>query len=168
MYTRRNVFLGSIFIITGFLVFAVNVNLISVNEIFADFWPVLFVIVPGLIMHLAYFSRIVPVGILVPGGILLFTGIVLQVSGSFNMWDVMWPGYMMSVALGLFELYLFGAREKGLLIPVSILGGLSLIFYSFTLGDFIGSEYRNYIVSFILIVSGIFLIFKGGLGKKGR
>jgi hypothetical protein len=66
MYGRKNVFFGTVFIIIGILFFAVNMNLISIGYIFSRYWPLLFVIVPGLLMHLAFFFRDHRAGILVP------------------------------------------------------------------------------------------------------
>ncbi len=166
MHSRKNIILGGLFILTGLLFFAVNAGFISSNDIFTSFWAFLFVIVPGLIIHLAYFCNVVPVGMLVPGGIILVTGVVLQVSTLLGIWSTTWPGYIMSVAVGLFELYIFGPRKKGLLVPVFILGGLSAIFFFFTIGGLFDSVFNSYIIAFILIALGLFLIFKDSLKKK--
>lgn len=166
MHSRKNIVLGGLFILTGLLFFAVNTGVIDSNDIFSGYWAFLFVIVPGLVIHLAYFYNVVPAGMLVPGGIILATGVVLQVSTLFGIWDVTWPGYIMSVAVGLFELYIFGSRKKGLLVPVFILGGISLIFFSFTIGGLFDSVFKSYISAFALVALGLFLIFKDSLKKK--
>ncbi|HEX3029707.1 MAG TPA: hypothetical protein VHT34_10485, partial [Clostridia bacterium] len=80
-----------------------------------------------------------------------------------------WPGYILSVAVGLFELYLFGNREKGLLIPVAILGITSLIFFeNMTLRWFFDLKLKNLIVAAALIILGLSIIFKSSLpGRSG-
>ncbi len=166
MIGRRNVFLGSVFILTGILFLAVNADLISVGDIFSNYWAFLFVIVPGLIMHLAFFSRVSPAGILVPGGILLTIGTVLQISSTFDIWGVTWPGYILATAVGLFELYIFGHKSKGLLIPVFILGFISMIFFSFTLGNYIDSRLRNYFIAAVFIILCLYVIFNKGTKNK--
>ncbi len=67
---------------------------------------------------------------LVPGGVLLVVGLVNQISFMFNIWHILWPGFVFAPAFGLFELYWFGKKEKGLLVPVGILTALSLIFFA--------------------------------------
>lgn len=165
MYGRKSVLFGAAFIMAGVLFFAVNMNLISIGYIFSRYWPLLFVIVPGLILHLAFFSHVAPAGILVPGGILLTTGFVLQISSTFWIWSVMWPGYIMAPAVGLFELYIFRYRRKGLLIPVFILGLTSLVFFSITFGSFINHSLKN-ILSVALILLGVYIIFNKGNKNK--
>ncbi len=164
MYGRKNVFFGTVFIIIGILFFAVNMNLISIGYIFSRYWPLLFVIVPGLLMHLAFFFRASPAGILVPGGILLTIGLVLQISSIFGMWSVTWPGYIMAPAVGLSELYAFGRRRKGLLIPVFILGFISLMLFSVSLGSFVNFRLRSFL-AVALIVLGLYIIFNKGSKK---
>ena len=65
-----------------------------------------------------------------PGGIILTVGIVCQIATLFDSWDVMWPGFILAVAVGLFELYLFGSRNRWLFIPIGILTTLSMLFFA--------------------------------------
>ncbi|MFD2171904.1 hypothetical protein [Tumebacillus lipolyticus] len=144
-------------------------NWITPGEMIALFWPTLFVIPLGIAFHLGFFfgGRHLA-GLLVPGGILLGTGVVSQFATLFDGWSYMWPGYLASVALGLFELYLFGIRQPALLIPVGILGGLSVIFFAiFGLGQ-IGSLGR-YALAGLLIAFGVLVLSRGeGKGRVKR
>lgn len=170
---RTGKVLGTIFILLGALFLLKNLDIIEpfwsyfdIGSIIGRFWPALFLLVPGLIFHINFFSgRKKDPGILVPGGILLVLGIAFQINMLFGGWDIMWPLYIFSVAFGLFELYAFGTRDKGLLVPIGILGGLSVIFFiSFSLGRFLSFSIRPLIVPVILIGAGLMVLF-GGKGK---
>lgn len=93
-------------------------------------WP-LFVLIPGLMFEIGYFTKRDNPGLLVPGGILTVIGATFFVSTVTN-WQFsiyMWPMYLIAVAFGLFQLYWFGKKEKALLIPIGILSFISLSAY---------------------------------------
>lgn len=70
-----------------------------------------------------------------PRGILFTVGLVCQLSTLFDSWQYLWPGFILAPAVGLFEFYWFGNRNKYLLIPINILTVLSLLFFAvFSLG----------------------------------
>ncbi|EPR09539.1 LiaI-LiaF-like domain-containing protein [Ruminiclostridium papyrosolvens] len=150
------IILGVLFLLSNFGIFEIYFDIFDIGFLFAHFWP-MFLIIPGVVFHYAYFTAKAPdAGLLVPGGILFVTGLTCQISMLFDLWSFMWPGFILAVAVGLFELYLFGTREKGLLIPVFILGGLSLIFFTFSLGS--SWVLRTYLVPIILILGGILIV----------
>ncbi|PQP84442.1 hypothetical protein C0Q44_07730 [Paenibacillus sp. PCH8] len=137
------------------------------GKIFATFWPTLFVIPLGLFFHWLYFSMIGRgVGLLVPGGLLLTVGIVCQIAMLFNNWSTMWPGFILAVAVGLFELYWFGGRNKWLLIPINILTVISLLFFAvMSIGTMLNSmTYIQPFVAIVLIMGGAWII----VGRKKR
>lgn len=175
MNRKSNVVLGLMIIVIGVLyllnslhITNISTNYFQIGFLFSQFWAILFVMLPGILMHLAFFSGKIHAGILVPGGILLFVGLTLQLSFSFNIWGALWPGFIMCVAIGLFELYIFGVRSKGLLIPVGILGSLSVVFFSFTSGSIVNGGYRSYFIPAFLILSGVVIIFNNGSRKKNN
>ena len=54
--------------------------------------------------------------LLLIGGLLILANFVaIEI-----VWDNLWPIYPLGVAIGLLQAYLFGGREKGLLISVGI------------------------------------------------
>lgn len=124
--------------LTGFLLLAAAVVIAvkadfswSVGSIFAHFWPTLFVIPVGFFFHwLYFFLEQRGVGLLVPGGVVLTVGVVCQIASLFDSWSVMWPGFILAPAVGLLELYLFGSRNRWLLIPIGILTTLSVLFFA--------------------------------------
>jgi hypothetical protein len=171
---KTNRVLGAILVILGALFLLKNLNIVNplfdifnFGFIISKLWPSLFLIIPGLLFHYGFFrGRRKDPGLLVPGGILLVLGIVFQINMLFGGWNITWPANIFAVAFGLFELYAFGNREKGLLIPIGILGGLSVIFFTaFSLNQLIGLNARNAITPLVLIIIGLIVIF-GGRRKK--
>jgi hypothetical protein len=122
--------LGGLLILAGALFLIDNVFSFNLFSYF-EFWPLL-ILGLGLIFEFSYFSRGRDAGLLVPGGILTTIGIlfIFETATNWRFSAHTWPVYELAVAIGLFQLYLFGGRKKGLLIPVFILTGLSLL--SFT------------------------------------
>ena len=168
MNRRSNFLFGSIFVIIGILFLLKNLNIVqlrifNIGYLMSNFWATLFLIIPGLAFHYSFFSgnRRSP-GLLVPGGIFLVVGVTCQLSGIFNAWGILWPGYILAVAFGLFQLYLYGTRDKGLLIPVGILGGLSLIFFTtFSLREIFSFNVGRFLVPVIFILIGLIITFNG-------
>lgn len=165
MNNRRNgtmivglvlILIGIAYLLDNFGIFEIYFDIFDVGFLFSTFWP-MFLIIPGLIFHYSFFTaKTSDAGLLVPGGILLVMGLTCQISMIFNAWTYMWPGFILAVAAGLFELYIFGSREKGLLIPVFILGGLSLIFFAISLGRI--TILRLYLIPAILILGGLMIV----------
>lgn len=171
---RNNIVLGLIFIVLGIIFLANTMGFIhltwSIISVFTRLgWP-LVLLLTGLGMHLSFFSgRNADAGILVPGGILTTYGLLFLLNTLFGWWvmTALWPVFILGVAIGLFELYLFGNREKGLLIPVSILGGIAIIFLSFTIGGFIHTKIKEFIIPAVLVIIGVIIVLKNyrGSGK---
>ncbi|WP_046226044.1 hypothetical protein [Paenibacillus dauci] len=134
------------------------------GEIFATFWPTLFVIPLGLLFQWMYFSLVGPkgVGLLVPGGILLTAGAVSQLAQMFGIWSYMWPGFILAVAIGLFQLYWFGSRNKWLLIPINILTVLSLLFFAVFSIDSLLSRliFVQPLVAIALVLGGAWMLLE--------
>jgi len=150
------ILIGVAYLLSNLGIFQIYFDIFDVGFLFSRFWP-LIIIIAGLSFHYSFFTgKTSDAGLLVPGGILLVIGITCQISMLFDLWGYLWPGFILAVAVGLFELYLFGTKEKGLLIPVFILGGLSLIFYSMMLGRI--WILRTYLVPAILILGGLLIV----------
>lgn len=170
MQKKGNLIFGGILVTVGAILLLARLDVLDFGKIIANYWAFLFIIIPGLLFHYGFWAggKKEP-GLLVPGGILLVIGLTLQLSYSFELWDILWPGYILAVAVGLFELYLYGTRDKGLLVAVGILGGLSLIFFiSFSLGGIIGSGLRKIILPCILIALGLIVIVGKSQGSEER
>jgi hypothetical protein len=126
----------------------------------AFLWPV-FVLLPGALFHFLYFTRVLPVGVLVPGGILVTYSLMFFYCNLFG-WDSMaylWPGFIFGVAVGLYELHLFNPRGgKGALTAAMILSAIAGIFFAFAFMFTVGV----YFIAFVLIAVGVFLMMSRG------
>ncbi len=148
--------------IFGFLLLCIGVILILSNfgviEIIWDnLWP-LFLLIPGILFELSYFIYRKDAGLLVPGGILITYGLLflVNVSCGWYLMEDLWPIFPLGVAIGLFQLYFFGGREKGLLIPVGILGAISLFFL---INNLLFVDF-GLLAGVLLVLIGIWIIFK--------
>lgn len=146
---------GVLLITAGVLLLASNIGLLSFNWNFV--WP-LFLLVPGLVFELSFFGTGRNPGVLVPGGILTLYGLFFyfNIVTGWHFMDNLWPVFILGPGVGLFQLYVFGGRDRGVLIASSILGFISMVFLSFTLLGFAA----DYIGPAILILFGLFILTK--------
>jgi hypothetical protein len=145
---------GILVILTGLALLLGNLGLIDID--LSLLWP-LFLIVPGLALEIGYLTGGRDAGVLVPAGMLITYGLVFFANiiwGWHNM-AYLWPFFPLGVAIGLFQLYLFGRRETALLIPIGILGGFSALAFS-RLHTGLAIET---IFPIVLIVIGVLLLF---------
>ncbi len=121
-------------------------------------WP-LFVLAPGILFHLLYFNRVLPSGVLVPGGILVTYSLMFFYCNVFG-WASMgylWPGFILGVAIGLYEFYLFDRNSgRGVQLAAIILGIISAVFFGMTILFKLGI----YLVALILVLAGVWMIMR--------
>ncbi|CAM3433986.1 hypothetical protein [Marinicrinis lubricantis] len=122
------------------------------------FWPI-FVLAPGVLFHLLYFGGVLPAGVLIPGAILTTNALLFFFCIIFG-WDSMaylWPIFILGVAIGLYEFYLFDRQHpKSAWIAAIILGVASIIFLIFS---FLFSS-AIYFLALALIIAGVVLIYR--------
>lgn len=127
-------------------------------------WPLL-LLIPGIILHLWHFYRKGSAELLLPGGVLVVYSIIFFI-GIIGGWDTLkytWPGFILGIAVGLFEYDRFGRHhQQGVLAGALILGALSIILLSLSLfsWSFI------YLLAIILIIGGIYLITARGSARR--
>lgn len=116
----------------------------------------------GLYFEWLYFSEKKSPGFLVPGGILTVVGLCDFLEALCGgLFFGHFPAGEIGVALGLFQLYWFGKRNKWLLIPV----GIMILAAIDELADhFFGWFNSSLIWPIALICLGLILLF--GRGKK--
>ena len=125
------------------------------NELIHHLW-FLCVLIPGLYFEMNYFQTRKNPGQLVPGGILTVIGLLFcfEILTRWDYSNYTWPIYLLAVAFGLFQLYLYDHQDKGLLIPITILCLISFLFY---LQLFISS---SLLLAIFLIIIGLYILFQ--------
>lgn len=151
---KKSDWLALSLILVGVILLMIKMGILNIG--WNTLWP-LFVLVPGIILEVSFlFNREIP-GILVPGGVLSVIGLTFFICAIFG-WHLMsylWPLMPFGVAFGLFQLYVFGGREKELLIPVGIIGGVAIIALCSTLMTALVGGF----IPIILILVGGYLYF---------
>lgn len=154
---NSNMVMGAVLVALGCILLLSNLGYINFSWDYI--WPMA-LLLPGVYLHFAFFTKIDKnPGNLVPAGILTTYGLMAYAVVFFG-WGSMatlWPFILLGIAIGLFELYLFGTQDKGLLIPVAILGGLGLMFLSRSYFFF---DLRKVVIPAILVVLGVMMLSK--------
>ncbi|GBF77727.1 hypothetical protein PA598K_06290 [Paenibacillus sp. 598K] len=161
--------IGAVLLLFGVYLFLGRTQDYNTGQLFATFWPTMFVIPLGLFFHWMHFSlmRGRGHGLLIPGGVLITAGLVSQIAMLFGNWNYMWPGFILAPAVGLFEYYWFGNRNKWLLLPIQILTVLSVLFFViFTLGHVLGQlSGGQSMIGILLIALGAYLLVARRRGR---
>ncbi|SEB41400.1 hypothetical protein [Paenibacillus sp. GP183] len=121
-------------------------------------WPLL-ILVPGLLLHFLFFNRVLPAGVLVPGGMLITYSLMFFFCNLFG-WHAMgyiWPGFIFGVAVGLYEFYIFNRDSDRNIRTVSIVlavlaAALFLMMILFKVGI--------YLIALLLVLAGILIIMR--------
>ncbi|MBP1992824.1 hypothetical protein [Paenibacillus eucommiae] len=124
----------------------------------AMLWP-LFILIPGVLLHLFYFNRVLPSVVLVPGGMLIIYALMFFFCNLFgwNSMSFLWPGFIFGIAVGLYELYMFDRQsERGLLTASIVLAVIAAAFLGLMLLFKIGI----YLLALLLVLAGVFMIIR--------
>lgn len=133
-----------------------------------DSW-VFIVLLVGISFEFAFFITGRNPGLLVPGGIITTNGLLFlfEVTTDWSFSEYTWPIYILSVAIGLFQLYLFGGKERGLLIASGIVGLVAGVMMAFCmLGAISDIISIGTLIPVALIVGGAVIFFSGRNGKR--
>ncbi|OPX42677.1 hypothetical protein CLHUN_34990 [Ruminiclostridium hungatei] len=166
---RNNGFVGLLLIAIGVIVLLLRglfgIRLFEFNSV--DFW-VFIVLLVGLSFELAFFVIGSKPGLLIPGGIITTIGLLFmfEVTTDWNFAEYTWPVYIFSVAVGLFQMYIFSKRQKGLLVASLIVGGVAAFFMVCMLLNRISSVVRPEIFIPIALICGGIALFCSGRTKK--
>lgn len=158
---KSNGYLGLILVLLGAVLLTNNLfqwTLLSMEYL----WPI-FVLTPGLVFEWSYFKTASNPGLLVPGGILITIGLLFffETLTGWTFSAYTWPIYPLSVAIGLFQLYLFTDRPRGLLIPVFILSTVSFVSLSILFLKALQIWVNfGFIAPIVLILAGLFIILR--------
>lgn len=142
---------GIIFILAGIVILLGKWGVFSFLG--AMFWPLL-VLIPGILLHVLYFGRMLPAVVLVPGGMLIVYTILFIFCNIFG-WDIIkyaWPVLLLGIAVGLYEYHLFGnSRNRAILTTSLWLGGAAIVFLILTLVW----SWGFYVLAIVLIGVGV-------------
>lgn len=148
---------GAVLIAIGCILLLSNLGYINFSWDYI--WPMA-LLLPGIYLHFAFFTKIDKnPGNLVPAGILTTYGLMAYAIAFFG-WETMtslWPFILIGIAIGLFELYIFDKRDKSLLIPIGILGGIGLMILS---RAYFVMDIKKYLIPAILVVIGLMMLLK--------
>lgn len=154
-----SIFWGILLVLLGGLLMANNLggwHLFRIERM----WPI-FVFIPGLLFVGVYFRGHRNPVLLVPGGILTTIGLLFffETVTDWQLAAYTWPIYPLAVAIGLFQLYLFSGRQRGILIPVFILTTISVVAFTAMFFNLM-QQWVNYgiLLPILLILAGIILI----------
>lgn len=158
VYMRRDMMIGLVLIAVGvILIFQKTVG-IDIN-VWNFIWP-LFLLIPGISMHVDYFSKRSGSGNLVLAGVLTIYGILFMINVLTN-WvyaDTLTFIYPLGIGLGFLESYLFGDKKSSRLsIAVVFIAVSAYIFIDNMLPTM---HLKEYILPGILILFGISILFK--------
>lgn len=158
---KRNSLYGLILIFLGSVLLANEIYGIEFLS-FSCFWP-LFILVPGILLEISFFTLKKEPAILVLGGVLCTTGMLFFFETSTN-WQYSaetWPIYTFGLAIGLFQYYYFSKKNSTLLLFVIFLAFISI--FSFSI-NFLGNTYTwlTYSLMFpsLIVLLGIYVFFK--------
>jgi hypothetical protein len=164
---NRNMTWGVLLILLGILLLVGRLFNFQMFD-WSYFWPI-FVLIPGLMFEAGYFLSGRGPGLLVPGGIITTIGILFFFENSTN-WqfaDITWPIYILAVSIGLYQLYLFGGKQRGVFVAASILAIFFVIFASFTFTERIFPWFSStYVFPAVLILIGIYMLLRNFRNSK--
>ncbi len=162
---------GLLLIAVGAVILILRMFGIKIFELdTSDFW-VFIVLLIGLAFEMGFFLSGRNSGLLIPGGIITTIGVlfIFEVATNWNFAEYTWPVYILSVAVGLFQMYLFSSRAKGLLIASLIVGGVAAFFMAAIILTQVTSIIRpGILIPVSLIAAGIVLFFSGTAGRRAR
>ncbi|WP_028561638.1 hypothetical protein [Paenibacillus pinihumi] len=121
------------------------------------FWP-LFVLIPGILLHVLFFGRIFPAVVLIPGGMLSTYALLFFYCNAFgwNQLQYLWPFFIFGVAVGLYEYYMFNySRQRRIQVAAFVLAGITAACFGFMLLW----SWGIYLVALVLIAAGAWIVF---------
>lgn len=149
---------GIILIALGIILLGDNLGLFYVSM--DTFWP-WFMIAGGALFLVGWMSNREKYGLLMPATILLVYGFLFLYTSYDRWWRMedLWPFFLIGPGLGFLLMYQLGTKERGLLVPASILLGLGIIFL-------IGEGTGRFFLPLLLIFIGILLLLKSKRKEK--
>ena len=151
---------GILFLFAGAVILFGKMGLFAF--IGTNFWP-LFVLIPGILLHVLFFGRLLPAYVLVPGTVLSIGAFIFFICIAFgwNNMQYLWPFFIFGGAVGLYEFHLFEISHPKFPLTLSI--ALAIVAASFFL-IMVFWGWGLYIIAAGLIAMGAWLV----AGRKTR
>lgn len=156
------VILAAVLILLGVFLLLNPGQTFHAGQIIGMFWPTMFLIPLSILFHWMYFALTgrKGVGLLIPGGVLFTVGVICQIGMLFDNWGYIWPGFILAPAVGLFEFYWFGNRNKWLLIPIASLTVISIFFFIiFSISGLFQHFAGQPLFAVLFILAGVAMLF---------
>lgn len=148
---KRQIVPGLILILAGLLFLLDNFNLIDFD--WGKIWTWMIVLL-GVAFWLGFISDRRKLGLIMPGTILLTLGIIFNLN-AYYYWadmDILWPFFILAPAFGFFAMFLFGKKDRGLLVPAIILTIVGTTFLMTTIPGLI------FVIAILLIGFGVLIM----------
>ncbi len=146
----RSLIPGVLLIVFGLFFLAVNYLHVDLEAV----WPAT-LLVPAIAFTIMVVRDRSTFGLMMPATILLVYSLLFFVceAEGWHIMEQLWPVFILAPGLGFFMLYLVGRREPGLLVPATLLTGLSLIFLLLNFG-------YGHLWPAVLILAGVLLLVR--------
>ncbi|AAK79817.1 hypothetical protein BJV85_002143 [Clostridium acetobutylicum] len=160
---KSNVFLGGLLVLIGIL--AILHQFSYLGFISSRSMVGFLLLIIGVAFDLSYFIGKKNSSNLIAGGILLTLGIFYIGKSYFYLYAlsaVTWQIYTFSIAVGLYQAYIFANKDKGTLIAATILTVVSIFSAVSNIFRIMMPIWfnRSFIFPIILILAGIYILFK--------
>jgi hypothetical protein len=154
---KTTMIIGILLVLLGVLFLGPAFGLFTLAHI----WPAILLLV-GVGFFMAFFAAPKLYGLLMPGAVLLISGIPLLIcslSGDWYQMSRLWPIFIISISIGFFLMYFLGKRQNGLFVPAFILLSLGIV-------SFLIFNYIKYIFPILFLASGLILIFRSLIARR--
>ncbi|URZ16289.1 hypothetical protein [Clostridium felsineum] len=160
---KSNVFLGGLLVLIGVIAIFQKFNYFGYFSSKSMIGFILLLI--GIALDLSYFASKKSSNNLIPGGILITLGIFYIAKSYFYIYAlsaISWQIYTFSVAVGLYQAYIFSTKDKPTLIIATVLAVISIFSAVSNMFRILLPIWfnRGFIFPIILILAGIYLLFK--------
>ena len=129
----------------------------------ANTWP-FYLLILGLGFELNFFLTSKNSWSLIPGGVLLATGVIMLLQVFLNHWHYArytWPIYILIPLAGLWQFYYFSGKKRSLLIPIYVLSSLTAITAIFSVLAFaFQTQLLSMVIAIAFILAGGFILLK--------
>jgi len=151
---KRQVVPGLILIILGLIFLLDNFDIIDFD--WSQVWTWMLILI-GVAFWFGFLADRRKIGLIMPGTVILTIGVIFNLSMNYRWADMenLWPFFILAPAFGFYAMYLFGKRDRGLLVPATVLTIVGTVFLMSTVPGLI------FIIAILLIAIGVMMLMSG-------